>query len=177
MRTEIARAVKAHFERRMKESLPRYALQQRTTYGQVYRASLAAKNCYVHLQLTRKKDDERFIVELAASDGDFPWDYVLGSPFNVRDGNMRFRLPELFREEWQSRGTESSWWCVGPWTSARDRLKTLLSAGSRGLSKREVVPSEQLLPLVAPAVDDAFQKLVDLGIPFIEKFASTGSLS
>ncbi len=176
MRTEISKAVKANFDKIMKQALPQFELAEKTPHGPVYRSHLHGMNCFVLLQLSKNRDEEAFTLELACSrESRYPWSALLMPPVASSNGVARFRLPELYREQWKAKGSKSSWWWIGPHLTRAEKTDRLLSrvrAGVGHLPDRDGLLSiGDLLGMVEQQVSDAVQKLATYGLQFFETFS------
>jgi hypothetical protein len=131
--------------------------------------------CYIYLQISTKDYQDCFMVELSCSRGEFPINLVAYGPDNIRNGSVRFRLPELYREEWSHESRTVPWWSIGPQTEAKDvtsRAATRAAAKKRPLVD-EPLPIEQALPLVETQVRDAIGRIKRFGLPFFDQFAQS----
>src|SRR5258708_40348391 len=103
MRTQLAKTVRQAFSRKMQQELPQFVEVESkglTPGGLLYKWEFGeALNFYVCLQLSVKMYQDSFTVELACSKGEFPGNQLALGPNSVRSASVRFRLPELYREE------------------------------------------------------------------------------
>ena len=177
MRSQLASAVRDAFSLHMKHEFPQFALVEPTGTlqgGLLYRWKCASDlTCYIYLQISAKDYQDSFMVEMSCSAGEFPINLVAFGPSDIREGCVRFRLPELYREEWGHKSRRVPWWWIGPpvvpqnvTTKAVERA----AAGKRPLTD-EGIPIEQALPLVGPQVQDAIDRIKRFGIPFLQQFA------
>lgn len=177
MRPPLAKAVLKSFSSRISEELSQFSTQEPVgalVGGLLYRWSLPSNLvCYIYIQLSAK--DDSFMVELSCSKGEFPINLVAFGPHDVREGCIRFRLPELYRQEWAHNSRRVPWWWIGAPTKAGQVTETAVEramAGTRPLTE-EGMPVEQALQLVEPKVEDAIDRIKRFGIPFVEDFAKS----
>jgi len=116
---------------------------------------------------------DSFMVELSCSTGEFPLYLVAYGPNDVREGSVRFRLPELYRQEWAHTTRRVPWWWIGPLVTSEEVTSEALA---RAVARKrplvdEGIPIEQALPLVEPEVQDAIDRIKRFGIPFFDQFA------
>ncbi len=131
-------------------------------------------NFYVSLQLSVKMYQDSFTVELACSKAEFPSNQLALGPKDVRDGSVRFRLPELYREEWRSTLRQQPWWWIGPKVTPKEVTSRAVARASSGaLPEKDegLMPIDQALPLVEPQVQDAVDRIKRFGVPFFQRFA------
>jgi hypothetical protein len=177
MRSPLAKAVRTSFASRIKEELPQFSavgskkcLPGDLLYIWSFRPNL---NFYIHVQISQKSYQDSFTVELACSTTSFPFSTAALGPTAQKDGAVRFRLPQLYRDEWRAKTGWEPWWWIGPpiipeevTSKAAERAAT----GRRPLTD-ETIPVEQALPMVEPQVRDAIDRLKRFAIPFFERFA------
>jgi hypothetical protein len=114
------------------------------------------------------------MVELSCSSGEFPIHKVAFDPADVAGGAVRFRLPELYRNEWGVRARRVPWWWIGP--EVRPQEVTGHAAariGREGQLKSSPdlqIPIAEALRDVEPQVDDAISRIERFGIPFFRDF-------
>jgi hypothetical protein len=178
MRSQLATAVRDAFSRHIQQ-FPQFAPIEPTGAlqgGLLYRWQRATDlNCYIYLQISAKDYQDSFMVELSCARGEFPINLVAFGPNEVRDGCVRFRLPELYRQEWGDKSRRVPWWWIGPPVVPQEVTAKAVEravAGKRPLID-EGLPIEQALPLVEPKVQDAIDRVKRFGIPFFERFAQT----
>ena len=118
------------------------------------------------------------MVELSTSNGEFPLHLVAFDPNDVRDGCVRFRLPELYRDEWKLMSRRVPWWWIGPEITPKEVTAHAIEQIGRG---RQIGADDDLqlaisevLPLVEPTVLDALDRIEKFGIPFFQKLAAAG---
>lgn len=100
---------------------------------------------YVFLQLSPKPEQDSFTVELACSSGDFPFSHAALGPTPQNDGSVRFRLPQLYRDEWRPKTGWEPWWRIVPRVEPREITSKAVAravAGKRPLT--ESVPVRRL---------------------------------
>jgi hypothetical protein len=130
---------------------------------------------YIYLAISQKSFQDSFTVELACSAADFPFSHAALGPTPQKDGSVRFRLPQLYRDEWRPRTGWEPWWWIGPpkeSTGVTSKAVARAVAGRRPLTD-EGMPIEQALPLVEPQVQDALDRIKRFGIPFFKQFAQS----
>jgi hypothetical protein len=179
MRAQLANSVRDAFSRHMKQEFPRFAPIGPTgvlSGGLLYRWPRATDlSCYIYLQISAKDYQDWFMVELACSTNGFPIHLSTFGPNDVREGCVRFLLPELYREEWRPKSRRIPFWWIGPPVVPQEVTAKAVEravAGKRPLVD-EGMPIEQALPLVEPQVQDAIDRIKRFGIPFFEKFAQS----
>ena len=180
MRAKIAKAVRELFSRKLQQEMG-YFEPLRTS--KIRKGDLlfcwsvnSAVNAYIYLFISPKYDQDRFTVELACSQGDFPLQ-MARQPSHEVNGKIRFRLPQLFKSQWPKRGWEPMWE-VGPHDSPReaiDRAHAQIKAGEIPGVKDNLIPIDQALKLVEPQVQDAIDKIRKFGIPFFQKIGGHNS--
>jgi hypothetical protein len=165
----------------MKEGLPEFVPVEpegALRGGLLYRWPLSSNlMCYIYLQISAKDYQDSFMVELSCSRGEFPINLVAFGPSDVREGCVRFRLPELYRQEWVHKSRRVPWWWIGQPIVAEELTSKALEraiAGKRPLIDQGM-PIQQALPLIEPQVRDAVDRIKRFGIPFFEQFAKTQS--
>ena len=181
MRSPLAKAVRNSFSRRMQEELPQFVpvKSEHAVPGDllyVWKFSQELK-FYIYLEISQKSYQDSFTVELACSAADFPFSHAALGPTPQKDGSVRFRLPQLYRDEWRpGTGWEPWWWIGSPIVPEGVTSKAVMRAvaGKRPLTD-EGLPIEQALPLVEPQVQNAIDRINRFGIPFFEQFAQCRS--
>jgi hypothetical protein len=179
MRSPLAKAVRNSFSRRMQEELPQFASvkSKHAIPGDllyVWNFSQGLK-FHIYLEISQKSYQDSFTVELACSAADFPFNHAALGPTPQKDGSVRFRLPQLYRDEWRPKTGWEPWWWIGPPMVPQDVTSKAVEravAGKRPLMD-EGMPIEQALPLVQPQVQDAIDRIKRFGIPFFEQFAQS----
>jgi hypothetical protein len=178
MRSEIGRLVRKSFSSKMRELLPQFLEEKPSGAllgGLLYRWQATKNlNCFVYLQVSQKMYHECFMVELSCSPVEFPLDRVAFDPNDTTGGRVRFRLPELYREEWREKSRRVPWWWIGPEILPGEIASRATARALSGslLDKDEgLLPIEQALPLVEPQVADAVDRVKRFGIPFFQDFA------
>ena len=165
----------------MKHELPQFVPIESTgalAGGLLYRWQCARDlTCYIYLQISAKDNEDSFVVELSCSRGDFPANLVAFGPNEVKGGSVRFRLPELYRQEWGHNSRRIPWWWIGP-PPIPDEITS--RAVARAVTRKrpltdEAIPIEKALRLVEPQVRDAIDRIKRFGIPFFEQFAQRRS--
>jgi len=177
MRTQLAKSLRDSFSKHVQTEFPGFAAVEPTDAlmgGLLFRQWFPAElSCFIYLQVSAK--DDSFMVELSCSKGEFPINLVAFGPNDIRGGCVRFRLPELYREEWTQKVRRVPWWWIGPPTVAREVTAKAVEravAGKRPLTD-EGMPIEEALPLVEPQVLDAIDRIKRFGMPFFEQFAQS----
>jgi len=128
---------------------------------------------YVFLQISQKRDHDSFTVELACSSGDFSFSHAALGPTPQKDGSVRFRLPELYRDEWRPKTGWEPWWWIGPRVEPGEITSKAVAravAGKRPLTER-AVSIEQAVLLIEPQVNDSIDRIKRFGVPFFEHYA------
>jgi hypothetical protein len=128
---------------------------------------------YIYLQINQTPNEDSFTVELACSTSDFPFSHAALGPTPQKDGSVRFRLPQLYKDEWRPKSAWEPWWWIGEPASAEEVTTGAIArakAGTRPLTQ-DGLPLDEALHLVEPQVQDAFQRIKRFGIPFFEHFA------
>ena len=177
MRAKLAKAVRETFARKLQEALPQFipVESQRDSGNRLYKWGVAPDvNFYVYLQLSAKSHEDSFTIELGCSRREYPFDHGARDPNHEKDGAVRFRLPQLYREEWRPKTGREPWWWIGPQKSAKESIaRTMERVKSGKLPEKDegLMPIEQALPLVEPQVQDAIERLKRYGMPFFQKFA------
>lgn len=118
------------------------------------------------------------MVELSTSNGEFPLHLVAFDPNDVRGGCVRFRLPELYRDEWRSISRRVPWWWIGPEITPKEVTAHAMAQIGKGRQVGAVddlqLPISEALPLVEPTVRDALDRIEKFGIPFFQKLPIAG---
>jgi len=195
MRYVLAKALRKRFTQRLARALPRFRERKarsgvRGTFLYEWRATPAV-TCYVALVV----DDERdaFSVELAWSRmHHFPAGIRNHAPDEApRAGAMRLQLRAL----WQPYRLEP-WWSLVPKSPGEIEAESLLADPAVSVERKVAVveeherlarsirleptadqppptpdttPVTEALARIAPAVDDAVARLVQHGLPFLER--------
>ena len=177
MRARLAKVVRDSFAHRMQAELPQFVPSRSkpvppgdSLYLWNFSRSL---KFYVFLQLSQRPDQDSFTVELACSSGDFPFSHAALGRTPQKDGSVRFRLPQLYRDEWRPKTGWEPWWWIGPRVEPREitsRAVARAVAGKRPLTE-SAVSIEQALLLVEPQVNDAVDRIKRFGVPFFERYA------
>ena len=177
MRARLAKAVRDNFARRMQAELPQFVPSRSkpvppgdSLYLWNFSRSL---KFYVFLQLSPKPKQDSFTVELACSSGDFPFSHAALGPTPQKDGSVRFRLPQLYRDEWRPKTGWEPWWWIVPRVEPREMTSKAVAravAGKRPLTESPV-SIEQAFLLVEPQVNDAVDRIKRFGVPFFEQYA------
>jgi hypothetical protein len=161
----------------MREELPQFASVEsgQTLLGDMLFSwdFSPAMKFHIYLEISQKTDS--FTVELACSPSDFPFDHAALGPTPQKDSSVRFRLPQLYRNEWRSKSGWEPWWWIGPSTEPEQviaKAVTRAVEGKRPLISEDM-PTEQALPLVQPQVQDAIDRIRRFGIPFFDQFAQS----
>jgi hypothetical protein len=178
MRTQLAKAVRQGFSGKMQQELPQFVKVESKASapgGLLYKWEFGpGLNFYVCLQLSVKMYQDSFTVELACSKSEFPSNQLALGPNDVRNGSVRFRLPELYREEWRSTLRQQPWWWIGPKVTPQEvTSRAVTRASSATLPEKDegLIPIDQALPLVEPQVQDAVDRIKRFGVPFFQKCA------
>jgi hypothetical protein len=175
MRSPIAKAVRVSFSRRMQEELPQFTRTSSKLPGDLLYVQKFAKNLnfYINLLISHKSYQDSFTIELARSIDDYPFSRLALDPAPLNDdGTIRFRLPQLYREEWRPRTGWEPWWWIGPPMIPRNVTSKALERALTG--KRPLIdeiPIEEALPLVETQVQDAFERLKRFGISYFKQFS------
>lgn len=179
MRSPLAKAVRNSFSRRMREELPQFVpvKSEHAIPGDLlYVWSFSQEHkFYIYLEISQKSYQDSFTVELARSASDFPFSYAALGPAPQKDGCVRFRLPQLYRDEWRPKAGWEPWWWIGPPIvpeGVTSKAVARAVQGKRPLTD-EGLPIEQALALVEPQVQDAIDRIKSFGIPFFEQFAQS----
>jgi len=181
MRTEIAKAVREEFARKLHQEIGQFAPVKSTRIRQgdrlfSWRIS-PNMNAYIYLFISPKYNQDKFAVELACATADFPMQ-MPREPRSQANAAVRFRLPQLYKDQWPKANWEPMWE-VGPHDSPREaivRAITHIKAGQvPGRREEELLPIEQAIKYVDPQVQDAIDKIKKFGIPFFIKFAEQNS--
>jgi len=182
MRAQLAKAVQEDFSRYMQQEFPQFAPLEPTGVlrgGLLYRWQRTTDlNCYIYLQISAKEYQDWFTVELSCSKSEFPIHMSSFGPNDVREGCVRFLLPELYREEWRNSSRRiPCWWIGSPVIPQEVTTKAVERAtvGKRPLIE-EGIPIEQALPLVGLRVRDAIDRIKRFGIPFFKQFAQNSDI-
>jgi hypothetical protein len=177
MRSELAKAVKKDFSRRFLQQFHGFVPQEPTGAlrgGLLYKWQHSPDlSCFVYLQISQKMYQDCFMVEIACSKGEFPIHLVAFDPNEVRDGSVRFRLPELYRDEWRQRSRRVPWWWIGPEITPKEitaRAMARVDSGALPEKNEGMLPIDRALPLVEPQVQDAVDRIKRFGIPFFQRF-------
>jgi len=179
MRNKIGKVIREKFTRELKNTLPQFdPLELSGSTGNLlFRWKIADNlNCFVFLQMSAKQYEDNFTVELACSAmDDYPFKQGARGPDWInKDGSVRFRLPQLYVEEWRPQTAFVPWWWVGPRRTARE-LSPIIEANSMEGKITDVcegmLPIDEALLLVEPQVQDAVDRVKQFGIPFFLKFA------
>src|SRR5579864_2556417 len=154
MRSQLAKAVRDIFSRHMTQEFRQFSPVEPTGAllgGLLYQWARGSDlTCYVYLQISGKDYQDSFMVELSCSKGEFPISLVAFDPNDIRDGCVRFRLPELYRQEWGHKSRRVPWWWIGPPVGPQELTAKAVEravAGKRPLMD-EGMPFEQALPLI-----------------------------
>jgi hypothetical protein len=118
MRSPLGKALRKAFLSKLQDTLPQFvrvngsgASPGDMLYVWKFRPAL---NFYVYLSTSQKSHRDSFTVELACSADGFPFTHAALGPDPQKDGSVRFRLPQLYQDEWRPRtGCEPLWW-IGP---------------------------------------------------------------
>jgi hypothetical protein len=178
MRSEIGKRVKAIFSERVRERFPYFSAVEPTGAlqgGLLYKWQVSSEVCcFIYLQLSRKMYQDCFMVELSCSSADFPLHLLASDPNNVHNGAVRFRLPELYRDEWRHKSKQVPWWWIGREVRPHEiteRALTQLGRGKQSLTNSLELPVDEALPLVEPQVEDAIRRIEKYGINYFRNFA------
>jgi hypothetical protein len=178
MRTQLARALKQQFDNKIRSELAQFMPTESEEIlpgGRLYLWRFCENlNFYVHLQISARMSHDCFTVELACSKKEFPWKQASLDPSHVRDGAVRFRLPQLYREEWRKKTGSEPWWCLGPEKTPKEftsRVVARIKSGALPEKDEGLMPIDQALGLIAPQVGDAIDRIKRFGMPFFQRFA------
>lgn len=179
MRSKVAKILRETFARKLQEELPQF---QRVDTESIRAGDRLFSwrrrpdlTCYIYLFISPKPNQDRFAVELACSPGEFPFAQMPREPSYCRNGTVRFRLPQLYKSEWPKTNWEPMWE-VGPHENAAAAIQRITQrALARQLPSKDegLLPVEEALRFVEPAVEDAITRIRKCGIPFFDKFAET----
>jgi hypothetical protein len=181
MRTKIAKALREEFARKLGQELAKFAhveSRQIRSGDLLFNWQMSCDtNAYIYLFISPKYNQDRFTVELACSAGEFPMQ-MPRQPSLEAQGGVRFRLPQLYKDQWPRKNIEPMW-DVGPHDSPRDAIaRTVAHIKAGELPGREgeaLLPVEQAIEYVEPQVRDAIDRIKRFGIPFFNKFAERDS--
>ncbi|HKI10502.1 MAG TPA: hypothetical protein VKA02_00205 [Candidatus Acidoferrum sp.] len=181
MRTKIAQAVRAVFARKLQQEIGQFAPVEtrRIRAGdRLFGWQMAPDmNAYIYLFISPKYNQDRFAIELACSAGEFPMQ-MAREPSHTERGAVRFRLPQLYKDQWPKRNWEPMWE-VGPHENPREAIARAVSQIKVGeLTGRKdegLLPLEQAMQFVEPQTQDAIDKIRTFGIPFFREFAIQNS--
>jgi hypothetical protein len=160
MRSELGQAVRRQFRNRLREEIRHFdevrAERQIGPGSRLYHWHVGpALDFYVLLQMHQQED--WFTLELAwTHHGRWPAYALLpGSPdAEPREGDLRFRLGDLWTRD-------DVWWQLAPRPTG--------DASFEEYTKR--VPIAEALAKVQPLVEDAVQRLVHYGLPYMARVA------
>ena len=176
MRTEIAKAVRKIFAQKVQQELGHFSLlpSRKIRAGDLlFRWEIRSDlNAYIYVFLSPKDNQDKFAIELACSAGEFPLQ-MARDPAVQKEGAVRFRLPQLYKDEWPKRNWEPMWE-IGPHESPKeaiDRTMALIRNPESSGSRDSLLPIEEVLPLVEPQVQDAIDRIKRYGMPFFENIA------
>ena len=177
MRSPLGKALRKSFSSKVQHSLQHFVSVKENSllpgdllYVWRFRPNL---NFYILLSISQKFHDDSFTVELACSADDFPFTHAALGPNPQKDGSVRFRLPQLYRDEWRPRsGWEPRWWIGPPRQPALENAVAL----DRALRHQRPLldpglPIQEALILIEPQVEDAIDRIRRFGIPYFEHFA------
>jgi hypothetical protein len=177
MRSSLAKAVRNSFSREIAEQNPEFVPErsEQVPAGDRLFVWSFAENLrfYIYLQINQKSHQDSFTVELACSSSRFPFGHPALGPTPRKDGSVRFRLPQLYRDEWRPKTAWEPWWWIGP-PQVPDEVTSKVvkraAAGERPLLDEQVTV-EDALPLVEAQVQNTLDRIKRFGIPFFERFA------
>jgi len=177
MRARLAKAVRDYFARKMQAELPQFVPSRSKPVPQgdslyLWDFSRSLK-FYVFLQVNQKPGQDSFTVELACSSGDFPFSHAALGPTQQKDGSVRFRLPQLYRDEWRPKTGWEPWWWIGLRVEPGEITSKAVAravVGKRPLIEG-AVSIEQALLRIEPQVNDAVDRIKRFGVPFFEQYA------
>jgi hypothetical protein len=179
MRAKIAKAVREVFASKLRQEIPQFVLveTQRTRPGDrlfSWRMNSDA-SAYIYLFISPKYNQDRFSVELACSAGEFPMQMPRQPNSGEQNGPIRFRLPQLYKDQWPKKNWEPMWE-VGPHDTPREAIsRVVVPRHEVGKIQERLLPIEQAIELVEPQVQDAIDKIRRFGIPFFQKFGGQNS--
>jgi hypothetical protein len=181
MGTEIAKAVREEFAREVRKELVQFVAVETPNIPAgdcLFNWQIGpGMNAYIYLFTSPKYNQDRFAVEPACSAGEFPLQMPREPSFEAQ-GAVRFRLPQLYKDQWPKKNWEPMWE-VGPHDSPRDAIgRTVMhiKTGELPNAKDEgLLPVEQAIQYVEPQVHDAINKIKKFGIPFFYKYAQRNS--
>ena len=181
MRTEIAKAVRDEFAREVRKELVQFVPVETSKIPAgdwLFNWSMSRDmNAYIYLFMSPKYNQDKFAVELACSTGEFPLQMRRQPSFEAQ-GAVRFRLPQLYKDQWPKENWEPMWE-VGPHDSPRQAIGRTVMHIKRGelpSGKDEgLLPLEQAIQYVEPQVHDAIDKIKKFGVPFFHEFAQRNS--
>lgn len=177
MRSEVAKNVRKIFQRELQREIPQFTPIKDTNVrggDSLFRWQIhTGMNAYIYLFVSPKYGQDRFAIDLACSPGEFPKQMPRG-PSDEKNGSVRFRLPQLYKDQWPRKNWEPMWE-VGPHNNPRliaEQVITGTQKSQVGDAKDEgLLPFPQSLGFVEPQVRDAVDKIKEFGIPFFKRFA------
>lgn len=168
MRSELGKAVRKRFGERLKEALSQFDAikgeKQIAPGSSLYQWRLGP-NLDFYLLLQVHHTEDWFTLELAwTRNGRWPAFAMLpGTPDGEpKNGDLRFRLGRLWADP-----REDVWWQLAPRPPA--------GADFDAYTKR--VPVAEALARVEPLVEDAVQRLVRYGMPYLAKVSAAHGYS
>ena len=173
MRRKIRKELIGQFRREFERRFPQFKRHTKKSDDPIWAWALAF-NLTFFVMLQPFDDKDEFVVEIDWSeDGKFPIDAPTSRRVKVEAPCWRVRLSGLW-----AAGPVSDAWEVVPaeteteWGARQAALK-------RGDIKRYLrEPTEaEVLPRVAPLVEDAVQKLIDFGLPLFRRVAEQRGLA
>lgn len=161
MRSELGKAVRRRFHEQLKVKLGQFEevkpeQSEIATGSRLYRWRVG-HNLDFYLLLQMHHTEDWFTLELAwTSNGRWPaYSFLPGTPDGEpRDGDLRFRLGQLWADP-----REDVWWQLTPRPPA----------GASFDEYRQRVPITEALARVEPLIEDALQRLVHYGLPYMLK--------
>ena len=180
MRAKIAKAVRVAFARKVQQEIPQFLPVETRRIRAGDRLFIwqigPDMNAYIYLFISPKYNQDKFTVDLACSGGEFPLKTSWG-PNDQKDDVIRFRLPQLYKNQWPKRNWEPLWE-VGPHPTSReviDRAMAQIKAGDLPTKDQGLLPLEEAMRFVEPQIQDAVDKIKKFGIPFFDGFAEQNS--
>lgn len=166
---KIRKELIARFPQELERRLPQFQRHTEKCDDPIWAWQLAP-NLTFFVMLQPRDNKDQFFVEIDWSDdGKFPIDAPSSRRPKVEVPQWRLRLAEL----WATGPVSDAWEIVPDETDAESEAKE--AALERGditmLEYLRKVPEEEVLPRVAPLVEDAVQKLIDYGLPLFREVA------
>lgn len=153
MRSTLSKAVRKHFDARLKEVLPHFKKRKVINLPSGVRlyAWHAAHELWFYLLLVLSPKDDSFTIEVAGSEtGDFPSHLLPSSPEQSRGSHdFRFRISTM-----RTIPAADHWWML-----CRERTLEELFLPED--------PVEECMQKVIPTVDEAIEQVEEYVVPFL----------